>query len=181
MSELGRFVPEDRDLLVGLPFRVGNWISHIDDEDLEIESEIKEHARMVQMLNKLARAEGMAPLICELAEETLRREASWSRWEAASDDLLDDVRRAVKLLKDQGTPDESASLRRALMTIGTAVARAVRENPEHGEKAEGGFSWLSEKIGRALMAVTESSAYADLNISPAEDTALTELLEALKS
>jgi hypothetical protein len=181
MSELGRFVPGDRDLLTGLFYRAGYWISHIDDTDLGTGSEEAERAQMVRVLTKISRADATAPLVRELAEEALRQQASWARWEKSSDDILADATRCAKLVKAQGTLEELQSFRRAVMLVATSVARAVREDAEHGDaETESGFSWLSEKVGAALMAVTDRGAYQDMNISPAEDTALTELLEALK-
>ena len=39
MSELQRFVPVDQDTLAGILYRVGHWMIHIDDTDIEEISE----------------------------------------------------------------------------------------------------------------------------------------------
>jgi hypothetical protein len=180
MPELSRFLPEDQDLLVGLFYRVGLWMSHIDDTDEDETSETAEHEQLLRVLAKISKTESAAVLIREMADEAVRQKQSWARWERRSDSLLEDVGRGLKLLKGQGVEAEIVSFRKALMFIGTSVARAYREDQDMERTGQGGLSWLSEKASEMLTAVADREAYRDLSISPAEDTALSELLEALK-
>jgi len=78
-------------------------------------------------------------------------------------------------MKGQSTDEEYKSFANALMVIATAVARAFREEPENKPEHENYFSWLSEKAGELVLSIKDKSAHKDMNISPAEDTALTEL------
>lgn len=180
MSELSRFLPEDQDLLVGLFYRVGLWISHVDDTDEDETSETAEHAQLLRVLTKISKTESVAGLVREIAEEAGRQKQSWTRWARGGDALLGDVGRGLKLLKGQGVEGEIASFRKSLMFIGTSVARAYREDEDMERTGQGGLGWLSEKAGEMLTAVVDREAYRDLSISPAEDTALSELLDVLK-
>jgi hypothetical protein len=99
MPELSRFLPEDQDLLVGLFYRVGLWISHIDDTDEDETSETAEHEQLLRVLAKISKTESAAGLVREVADEAVRQKQSWARWERRSDSLLEDVGRGLKLLK----------------------------------------------------------------------------------
>ena len=68
---------------------------------------------------------------------------------------------------------------KALMLIGTVVAKAFREDNDLKED-KGYLAWLTEKANELTLAVTDHEAYKDMNISPAESTALTELFMILK-
>lgn len=180
MSELSRFLPESQDLLVGLFYRVGLWISRVDDTDEEETSETVEYEQLFRVLTKIAKTESNPLLVREMAEEAARQKQSWSRWAKSEDILLEDISRGLNLLKGQGVEAEISSFRKALMFIGTSVARAYREDQDMERTGQRALSWLAEKAGEMLTAVVDREAYRDLSISPAEDTALTELLQALK-
>ena len=182
MAEIERFLPADQDLLVSLFYRVGQWMSHIDDTDTGEESEAIEEEHMFKILNKLSKSANAGPLANEIATEAIRQKGSWARWAKQADHVLGDIPRAKALIKGQGTQEEFVAFGRSLVTIATAVARAYREAEDvedHDEK--GFFSWLSEKKAHVTLALTDSEAHKDLNISPAEDTALNELVMALKN
>lgn len=180
MSELGRFLPEDRDLLAGLFYRVGLWVSRVDDTDVGEESENREHARLLAVLQGLAERSGTPELVRELAGEASRQKASWPRWGRGEETILTDVTAGLRLLKRQGTTEETSSFQKSLMFVGTAVARAYREEADGEKEEKGKLSWLSDKAGELLTSVLDREAWRDLSISPAEDTALTNLLDALK-
>ncbi len=182
MSELERFLPSDQDLLVSLFYRIGQWMAQVDDTDSGEDSEQIEEAQMFKILNKLAQSKNAGSLCSEIAAEAVRQKGSWSRWSKQIDTVLDDVSRAKQLIKGQATQQEFVAFGKSLVTIATAVARAYREAEDvEDENAEKGFlSWLSEKKAHVALALTDSEAHKDLNISPAEDSALTELVATLK-
>ncbi len=180
-SELQRFLPKDQELLSGILYRIGYWISHVDDTDEGDRSEQVEHQHLLGCLNKISKAPKAGALLNEMAEESCRQEQSWPRWETKNDSILDDVAAAVSLLKSQGTEDEEKSFAKASMMVGMTVARAFREEPEHAVEHEGYFSWLTEKANDMILAVTDKDAHKDLGVSPEEDNALNDLLAILKS
>lgn len=174
---LGNFLPEEQDLLIGIFYRVGFWISHIDDTDVETVSEDKEQKQMLAALNKVANSK--APeLVRDIAAEAVRRSGDQARWLSREDDLLGDAGKAAQLVRMQGTVEDYNSFRKSIMFVATAVARAYREEPEHAEQ-EGALARLLDKAGGLLGSVTDREGQQDLNISPAEDTALHELSSAL--
>ena len=95
--------------------------------------------------------------------------------------MLGDVTRAKALIKGQANQQEFVAFGKSLVTIATAVARAYREAEDVDVDDDKGFlSWLSEKKDHVVLALSDSEAHKDLNISPAEDSALTELVMTLK-
>lgn len=179
MSGLGNFLPAEQDLLIGIFFRVGRWISHVDDTDISDLSEQKEQGQMARSLARVAGAKEMTDLVRELAGEAMRRSGDQGRWLRAEEGLLADIARAVKLVQYQGTEEDFACFRKAVMFVASSVARAYREEPEQDQDKNGRLGWLIEKAGRLMTAVSDREAYRDMNISPAEDTALHQLNEVL--
>lgn len=180
MSELERFLPADQDLLVSLFYRIGQWMSQADDTDTGEDSEQIEEAQMFKILNKLAESKNAGALCSEIASEALRQKGSWARWSKQIDTVLSDVTRAKALIKGQANQQEFVAFGRSLVTIATAVARAYREAEDVEVEEKGFLSWLSEKKAHVTLALTDAEAHKDLNISPAEDSALTELVMTLK-
>lgn len=175
---LGNFLPEEQDLLIGIFYRVGFWISHIDDTDVSEASEQKEQQQMETSLKKVSTSKAATELVQEVAAEALRRSGDQARWLKNSDRLLEDVSKTVRLVYSNGSDDDMKSFRKAIMYVATSVARAYREEPEEvAEKSA--FSRLIDKAGSVLTAVKDNETYQDQNISPAEDTALHELAQAL--
>lgn len=181
MSELERFLPADQDLLVSLFYRIGQWMAEADDTDTGADSEQIEEAQMFKILNKLSASKNAGALCSEIAAEALRQKGSWARWSKQIDNVLDDVTRAKALIKGQANQQEFVAFGKSLVTIATAVARAYREAEDVDVDDDKGFlSWLSEKKDHVVLAFSDSEAHKDLNISPAEDSALTELVMTLK-
>ena len=181
MSELERFLPADQDLLVGLFYRVGRWMSDIDDTDAGANSEKKEEAQMFGILTKLSQSKNVGVLCNEIASEALRQKGSWARWSKKVDTVIDDVVKAKSLIKGQGTHEEFNLFGRSLVSIATSVARAYREASDAEIEKSGLLGWLSDKKANMALALLDPQAHKDLNVSPAEDSALTELIDALKS
>jgi hypothetical protein len=180
MAELQRFLPADQDLLVGLFYRVGRWISDADDSDMDDKSEQMEEDQMFKILTKLSQSKNAGILCNEIASEALRQKGSWSRWSKHSDTVIEDVIRAKSVIKSQATKEEFHLFSKSLVSISTSVARAYREAGDVEMEKSGILGWLSDKKNDVAMAILDPQAHKDLNISPAEDSALTELIDALK-
>lgn len=181
MSGLQRFLPADQDLLVGLFYRVGHWMSDADDTDVGTESEKAEEAQMIRVLTKLSQSENVGQLCREISAEALRQKGSWSRWSGQADSFIADVVKGKKAILGQTTVEEFQLFGKSLVTIATAVARAYRESEDMEAQETGFLSWLTEKSNHISIALSDREAHKDLNISPAEDNALIELVEALKA
>lgn len=180
MSELQRFLPTDQDLLVSLFYRIGRWMSDVDDTDTNEKSEQAEESQMFAVLTKLSQSKNAGNLCNEIAAEAIRQKGSWARWAKQIDNTMADVTRAKSVIKGQGTNEEFHLFGKSLVSIATSVARAYREASDADMETTGIMGWLSNKKNNAAMAIFDPQAHKDLNISPAEDSALTELIDALR-
>ena len=93
--------------------------------------------------------------------------------------LETDIRSAVSLLKDSNQQAELAEFKKALMYVATSVARAYREEMDHHEE-EFIMQTFITKISGYLNGTQDPAEYKNMNISPAEDTALIHISEALQ-
>ena len=58
-------MPAEQDLLIGIFYRVGFWISHIDDTDISEESEQIEQQHLLRALQKISTAKGATEFVRE--------------------------------------------------------------------------------------------------------------------
>jgi hypothetical protein len=144
-------------------------------------SERAEQAQMIKILTKLSQSEKVGALCMEICAEALRQKGSWGRWDKEIDTVLDDVALAKALIKGQGNAEEFQLFGKCLITIATSVARAYRETIDMESQEIGFLSWLTEKSSHVSLALSDREAHKDLNISPAEENLLIELVAALKS
>lgn len=180
MSELQRFLPDDQELMAGVLFRIGCWMSGVDDTDVGEASEEVERARLVAVLEQISKEVWSTALVNEIAAEALRRRDSWPRWERTSDGVIGDVTEVRQILKAQATDDEYATFCKAAIMVATSVARAFREEPDNMPGHDGFFDWLADRADHLILTISDPQAAKDKNISPAEDDALGDLIEALK-
>ena len=181
MSEVQRFLPTDQDVLISLFYRIGHWMSNIDDTDMDEKSEKAEESQVFRVLTKFSQSKNVGALCAELAEESLRQKGNWFRWAGQDDTVISDVARSKKILHAQATHEEFVLFGKSLVTIATSVARAYREASDSDVEEIGFLGWLNDKASKASLALADREAHKDLNISPAEDSALTELIETLKA
>ena len=176
MTALSAFSKDEIGLVVSLPYKVGMWISYADDQDGEGD-DAREQKTLAACLRQFARLSADKPFLSEIMQECLRREDEWAGWADESFSVLEDIKKAVPVLRQKATVDEIKALKRALMEIGTAVAQAFGEFGAFDEAEREGF--FSKVIGR-LSGLADSDAGHPMNVSAAEDSALEKLRAVLQ-
>lgn len=178
MSVLSEMNPEERGLLIGLPYRVGVWMSHSDDEGGD-EDDIKELKTLENVIKSIAKAHEESSFVQEVAQETLKRKEKWETWAAHSFDILADCEHAVALLKRTVNEDDFKDYCKTVLHIAEAVAAAYGEFGMGAEEEESRFgSFLNKVVGKFK---GEEAEIDFMNISPAEEDALERLRTALRS
>lgn len=176
MTDLSTFTNEEKELLASLPYKVGIWVSYTDDVDGEGDdrNEIK---ALEHCLNEFARQSEGRPLVSSVIKETFHLKAKWAVWADQSFHVLKDVEKAVGVIKAKGTPQDYKAFRAVIMEIAAAVAQA------HGEFShfddEEAKTIFSKIIGK-LASLAEDDKGHPMNVSAAEDSALSKLAAALK-
>jgi hypothetical protein len=175
MSQLAAFTPEDAELLISLPYRVGINVSHTEDEEGEVDDE-REMEALEACIKQIARLHEASPLVSEVAREILRRKDHWMRWSQGAFNVAPDCEKALRVLKPVVSAQEFKSYKKMLIEVASSVAQAYGEFGEVREKK--GF------FGRVMEKVVGSFANDDknhpMNVSAAEDTAIGLIQAALK-
>lgn len=156
--------------------RVGYWVSHAEDTDVDDHSEELEQRRMVKALERVA-AKSASATIAQAAQFALKNTKPPEN--ETEDTLGGDLRTAVEIFTDQNDQDTLTQFKKAVMYIGTCVARAYREELDHHED-EFLLENLMSRLSGYLNRESDPEEFKDQNISPAEDSALTFILESLK-
>ncbi len=169
-------VDEDLELIADLFYRVGIWVSHCDDTDYGERSEDLEKKQMVRAFSRIEKISRF-PFIKQAAHAALHgRKIPHAETEER---ITDDIKRVVFLLKSHEDLDGLQEFKKAIMYIGTAVARAYREEVDHHEDEFLLQTFIDRLMGN-LNKVNSPEDFKNLNISPAEDNALTMISEALR-
>ncbi len=180
-SALEKFSAEDAGLLAGLPYRVGIWMSETDDDIGEYDDE-SEYAALEKIITEIAKLHDDTPFVQEVCAQTLASRAKWPDWADDSLKILPDCRKAVALVKEQVSLQSAKNFRAALMEIASTVAQASGEfedfhEVDHTETILGGI--VSRIVG-GISKLSHKDESHPVNISPAEDSALSRLSAALR-
>jgi hypothetical protein len=180
MTNLNNFTPDDRALLIRLPYQVGLWMSQMDDEEGEAD-DLRELTRLKLLVTTIARRktdhELMGDVFAALADVIVEDD-----FIVSTDDTLGEVIATLRIILSIGSMGEAKAYAGALLEIATAVARANLEEADYTagvEENDGFFGKLTAQAG-TLWGQIRATLNTDLNISPAEDTALTDLSAAIK-
>lgn len=174
MTSLSDFTKDEADLLVSLPYKAGMWVSHSEDHDGERDDSYEDKV-LAACLRHFAKMGDGKQFFAQVIKETLRREDKWAEWADQSFTLVQDIQKAVPVLRGKASVDEIKLFKRSLMEIGTAVAQASGEFSED-DAAEGFFGKILSKFS----GLADHDAGHPMNVSAAEDSALEKLRAALK-
>lgn len=187
MSTLKSLLPEDVELLAGLPYRVGVWMSHIDDDETTNVDEEKEMAALIRIITAIAKIHERSPFVKEITGITLTNEPYWRQWFLQSRNVLPDCQRAVALLEDYLNPRDLNEYRRTLMQVARTVAEAYgeldiiqRDRPPEPENENILGNFLKKVVGKFKDDDDDGEMDKTANISDVERAAMKELAQALR-
>ncbi|MCB1591511.1 MAG: hypothetical protein KDI90_03565 [Alphaproteobacteria bacterium] len=126
MSFLDQLVPEDRDIVVSLPYRVGMRVSHSDVTGGD-HSDEQEMRALSSILTGYAEEVFGSETVQYIISETVAKQDKWPVWARQLENLEQDCHKAIDLLSDVVDYKEVNAFKQHLMEIGEAVAMAFRE------------------------------------------------------
>lgn len=168
MMTLSAFVPSEQATLVSVFYQIGIWMSHIDDDGDAADA--AEEKALMNVLEKTASKYKHNTLISNMAREAHRQQSNHRRWMKDADDAIAQAVAAGKIVKSRLPEEAVAEYKAACMFVAESVAKAFEEGAD-GQKQ----GLISKIIG--FFCGCEMNA--ERKISPTEDSALTELSEAL--
>ena len=179
MTALSEFLPEHQNILIGLPYKVGMYMSHADDAHGEVDDE-REVKALERCIRAIAGLHEDKPLTSEIMRACLASKEEWDVWGNHSFNAPDAARQAVEILTAKASEQELKNYREALMEIATTVAQAYGEFGEFDEEDEGGgLSGLLGKITSKLSGMSAEDKDHPMNVSASEGEALMVLRAAL--
>lgn len=178
MSVLLSFLPEETDLIVGLPFRVGMHVSHVDDEDGERDDE-REMKALEKTLHMVAKSHEGSAFIQEVVQETLNRRDEWSCWAEGVFKIAPDCTRAVAILNAKMHKDEVKEYKAVIVEVASAVAQAYGEFGDDSVEQKGFASAMKKIVGGFLGTSRDDSGHP-MNMSATESSAIAVIVDALK-
>ena len=176
-ADLADFSPEDAELVVSLPYRVGVWISHLEDESGETDDK-REEAALVRTIEAVRKKFVKSVFIRSVAAQTLKHQGRWPQWADRAQTVPADCRKVITFLEPQIGKEETKYYRQFLVHIAGVVAEAYGEfGLEDGEK---GDSFLGELIEKAALRITGGDFGLPTNVAAVEREAIEELARILK-
>lgn len=180
MTTLDDFSASELELLVSLPYKVGVYVSHADDEDGQLDDE-REMDALQSCLKAIASLNEGKPFTAEVMRQTLAMRTDWPRWAGQSFNVPTEAAQAKALLTGHANEMETKNYCRALMEVATTVAQAYGEFGEYEDDEKGGlFGSIVGKITDTLSAMSSDDANHPMNVSAAEDNAISALRDALR-
>lgn len=182
MTQLSDFSKDDMNLLISLPYKVGVWVSHADDVDGE-DDDAHEMEALESCIRAVAKKYDGPGLVDDIARETLRQREKWPEWTDRAFNILPDCHRALELLLSQAGRKDAKNYKAALLEIAATVARAYGEFgafDDWDNEGEGLFGSLVSKITAGFSSLSKEDKSHPMNISPAENSAISRLAGALK-
>lgn len=180
MAFLEKFSNADKELLIALPYRVGVWLSQIDDQGGE-DSDYKEQTTLKDIIYKKGRGMFESAFVHEVLAETCTREKDWALWETKVDNVLDECHKAKGVLEKSLEERDVNAFILTLMDVAVEVAVAYREFDNEAGHTEKFFTNIKIMIDKLIGLFARESYISErlLNISYKEDVGLTKLAHAL--
>lgn len=179
MTQLSAFSAEEVETIVSLPYRVGIHVSYADDEDGEQDDELETRA-LEACLKEVVKTHEAVPLSQEIAQEVLDSKDKWDNWTQGVFNIEPQCEKAVALLKSQASESEVKDYIKMTLEVASAVAQAYGEFGEEQEPEKGFFGNVMGKIMGGFSTMGEDDTGHPMNVSPAEDSAISRISKALK-
>lgn len=177
MTSLFDYKPEEIDKIIALPLKIGLWISHMDDEEGDLD-DARERKALLSVLKSFSSDENRSQLVHEIASEALKRQAKWKGWLSDPGYAMPDLTKTLMVIDSQAAPDDKRAFRSMLYDLGEAVALAYGEFgmiDGDGKALDGFFDTLIHRIR------SKADEGMPGNVSASELEALEKLRAALKN
>ena len=126
MNFLDELTPEQRTLLVSLPYRVGLYVSRSDNIGGD-DSEEAEMQALDDLITGYSQEVFGAETVQYIVGETVNRKSEWSLWSDNLGDIGDECHDALDILYEAVDEKEVNAYKHHLLEIGESVALAFRE------------------------------------------------------
>jgi len=188
MTILSSYTPEEVDLIISLPYRVGMNVSYSEDESGDVD-DVLEMKALESVLQNVVQREAESPdsLTGEIAQAVLDSRDKWESWGQGVFNIEPLCEKAVLTLRKQASIEEAKEYIHMCLDVATSVAQAYGEFGEHEydpvpeEEQTGLIGSIVKEISKLVSGKhTVQQAGHPMNVSAAEDTAITRITAAMK-
>ena len=169
----------DKQLLCSVPYRVGVWISDIDDNIRTRRDDRVEQKSLEVFIEKLATNDKKFPFAAIIMQGVRSQKSSWNVWQGQSTEqqVLKDLSAALAICQANFTKRQVNEYKQAVWQSALVVAQAFGEqvDPDNEMHVNNFFSLIGGLVGRPALKKRPE------NISAKEKTALKKLRAVLKS
>ena len=178
MSDLEKFTPEERLLVISLPYRAAMWVSNIDDNKGSTVDDKIERKAIEGTIKRFAAASEKIPVAAAVMQDILSQKGRWNEWGLMTDEepLLYDATKAVLAAKKHFTEAELNQYREAIWRLSVSVAQAYGEHVDPDNEMH-----VNNFFGKLLGSKPKGGSKNTENISPKEKDALKKLKSALQT
>lgn len=178
MADLSNFSNDERALITSIPYRIGVWVSNVDDNTGSKIDDRDERKALEATISSLASKSNKIPFAAAVMKDVENNKSVWSAWDnAATEDLvLKDLSHAIALCKSKVGAAEVKQYKQTIWKVGLVVAQAYGEHvdPDNEMHVDRFFQWIGSLSGGAKLSKNPE------NMSKLEKMALNKLRAILK-
>jgi hypothetical protein len=181
MNILSEFLPEQRSLIVALPYRVGLWISQIDNTGGD-EAKAQELSALSNIIHGFAHDVFGSEFVQHVMTEALARKGEWEAWGEDFDKIPAECKKSIEIMSAHVDQKEVKAYAARLMEIAEAVALAFREYEsmeKFSDKLEVYMAYWKAKLKSKIKKRPLKSFDQFLSVSAMERRALMRIAGAL--
>lgn len=180
MNFLEELAPEQRELIISLPYKVGLWLSHVDDTGGDDASQ-EETQALENILKAFNQDVFGSEALQYIMAETINQRDKWDSWSHDAANIPQSCQKAIDILHKCLDEKEVNSYKQRLLEIAEAVALAFREydSLDFAGKIRVYIMYYSDKIKARTRKHGQKSLDQYLNISIRERKALDTLAHTL--
>lgn len=169
---------EEKKLVIELPIRVAVKIAKADIEGDGEGATIKELSVIKKSLKRSVSYHKFADVVKATAEVAVNIDPLT----VSIENVIDDASRVYEIIKKHYSKSEVASYREMILETGLSVAKAYREEGDNwdDDEDEKMFASLASKVSGFISSIIDRENHLDMNVSPEEDTILTDIAMAMK-
>jgi len=175
MSDL---TAQDKALMISLPYRVGIWVSQVDDIENRKMDDKREEKVLEIAIEKMAGAHRKMPFAAQIMTQVSKSKSQWKSWKMTADEksVLADLEIIISKAEAALKPAQVKQYKQAVWQTGILVAQAYDENDD--PDGEMHMNHFAEWVGSFFAAPKLKKAPE--NMSEKEKTALKKLRAVLK-
>lgn len=176
---LSDFNDEERVLLISVPYRVGMWISAIDNIQGSSRDDRREQQTLSLAIARLAANYRKMPFASAVMKALESSKVYWTQWSGLIQDqaVLSDLEKALTAVQNSATKRDLSEYKHAVWQIAVVVAEAYDEShdPDNEMHINNFFEWVGGMVSKPKLKKRPE------NISSAEKQALKKLSTILKA